>query len=167
MGPWMERWVEGLKEVSEGDKTHRCLLAADRKVAMMEQCYVCTILYCWTVRSLLLCKREVWRVVCYSGDGSEVYMSLSKLVNHFRRSGKKKDVNSVGCTFDDARTASTEHITPSVCTRVLLRTRSALRVPQWLNGSPELIIRGEQEPDSHLLFLENVWHCNRCAERPL
>ena len=46
MGPWMERWVEGLKEVSEGDKTHRCLLAADRKVAMMEQCYVCTILYC-------------------------------------------------------------------------------------------------------------------------
>lgn len=159
--------MEGLKDVSEGDKTHRCLLAADIKVAMMEHRYVCTVLYCWTVRSLLLCKREVWRVLCYCGDGFEVYMSLSELVNHFRRSGKRKDVNSVGCTFDDARTASTEHINPSVCTRVLLRTRSDLRVPHWLNDSPELIIRGKQEPDSHFLFLENVRYCNRWAERPL
>jgi len=38
--------MEGLKDVSEGDKTHRCLLAADIKVAMMEHRYVCTVLYC-------------------------------------------------------------------------------------------------------------------------
>ena len=146
-----------LKAVSEGDTIHRYRLAVDRKVAMMEQCYVCTVMYCWTVRRLLLCKRQVWRVLCYTGDGYEVYLSLSKLENHFRRSGKKKDANSVHCTFGDARAASTEHISPSVCTRVLLRTRSALRVPQWLNVSTELIICGDQERDIHYVYVWLPW----------
>ena len=65
-------------------------------------------------------------------EGFELYLLLSKLENHFRRSGKKKkyDVNSIDCTFADARIASTEHISPLACTRVLLSTRSALRIPQ-------------------------------------
>ena len=46
--------MEGMKDVSEGHKIHRYRMTVDRKVSTIEQCYVCTVLYC-TVERFEVC----------------------------------------------------------------------------------------------------------------